>query len=124
MSRHSQDERLGLPQPPARLPLLLLLLAAAVPLSQAGEPRAQCAAPAGGAGRDPWKPALSPLLACRPVRSNPLKLTSRRCPSVFWVEASFCQGERPGLFQACWPSGVYIILSYLNLHFLICNQML
>uniref|UniRef100_A0A8C0A2D0 Phospholipase B-like n=1 Tax=Bos mutus grunniens TaxID=30521 RepID=A0A8C0A2D0_BOSMU len=36
MSRHSQDERLGLPQPPARLPLLLLLLAAAVPLSQAG----------------------------------------------------------------------------------------
>uniref|UniRef100_A0A4W2HF92 Phospholipase B-like n=1 Tax=Bos indicus x Bos taurus TaxID=30522 RepID=A0A4W2HF92_BOBOX len=36
MSRHSQDERLGLPQPPALLPLLLLLLAVAVPLSQAG----------------------------------------------------------------------------------------
>ncbi|XP_065797083.1 phospholipase B-like 1 [Muntiacus reevesi] len=36
MSRHSLDERLGLPPPPARLPLLLLLLAAAVPPSQAG----------------------------------------------------------------------------------------
>lgn len=106
MSRHSQDELLGLPQPPARLPLLLLLLAAAVPLSQAGEPRAQCAVPAGRAGRDPWKPALYPLRACRPVRSSPLKLTSRGCPSVFWVEASFCRGGRPGLFQPCWRSGM------------------
>lgn len=87
MPRHRRDERLGLPPPPARLPLLLLLLAAAVPLSQAGEPRAQSAAPAGGAGRDPWEPACSPLRACRPVRSSPLKLTSRGCPSVFWMEA-------------------------------------